>query len=148
MPDVTVKIQGMEELKQRLDSLNDGKLARSMLRSGAREAAKVLKEGQRDTVPVDTGELRDSIGIQVKGTRADNLVVLVGPDKKYNFIGRFHEFGTVHQGASHWMQRAFDETSKAALDRFVVVVKKKLDVRDYKELQRQIAEGLSEDVEK
>ena len=104
MPDVQIKVNGLDELKKRLTDLGDGKLARSMMRSGARKAAKVLMSGQLDTVPVETGELRDSIGIQVKGARADQLQVLIGPDKKWNYIGRFHEFGTKFMAGVHWMQ--------------------------------------------
>lgn len=138
-----VTVKGLDELKQRLTALNDGGLARSMMRSGARKAAKVLAEGQRETVPVSEGTLRDSIGIQVKGTTADTLQVLIGPDKKQNYIGRFHEFGTKFMQGIHWMQKAWDSTSKDALDAFIAEVKRRLDVKTYQDLRRAIEEGLS-----
>jgi HK97 gp10 family phage protein len=141
--EVTVEVKGLEELKQRLEALGDGKLARSMLRSGARKGAQVLAEGQRETVPVEHGYLRDTIGVQVKGTRSDVLNVLVGPDKKLNFIGRFLEFGTKKMAGNHWMQKAFDSTVNDALDVFVREVRRRLDVKVYRDLQRQIEEGLN-----
>ena len=147
MSDVVVKVNGLEELKRRLEELNDGKLARSMMRSGARKAAQVLAAGQRDTVPVDEGELRDAIGVQVKGASGDQLHVLIGPDKSRNYIGRFHEFGTKFMAGIHWMQKAFDFTSKDALAAFIAEVRRRLDVKTYQDLKRQIEDGLNTKVD-
>jgi HK97 gp10 family phage protein len=147
MDDVSIKVNGLGELKQRLEELNDGKLARSMMRSGARKAAKVLEAGQKEAVPVAQGDLRDSIGVQVTGARTDELHVLIGPDKRLNFIGRFHEFGTKFMAGIHWMQRAWDSTSSAALDAYIAEVKRRLDVKRYADLRRAIEEALSENIE-
>lgn len=144
MSEVTVKITGMEEIKKRLDDLQDGRLARSFMRSGARKAAQVLAKGQKQTVPFEHGDLSDSIGVQVKNANTDNLRVLVGPDRKYNFIGRFHEFGTKFVPAQHWMQKAFDNTVHEALAAFTNEVRRKLNVYDYKALKAQQAASDSE----
>jgi HK97 gp10 family phage protein len=143
MTDVAIKVNGLDELNRRLEDLNDGKLARSIMRSGSRKAAQVLAAEQKKTVPVEEGQLRDSIGVQVKNASSDKLQVLIGPDKKQNFIGRFHEFGTKFMTGIHWMQKAFDSASKDALDAFITEVKRRLDVKTYQDLKRAIEEGLS-----
>jgi HK97 gp10 family phage protein len=143
MNDVKVTVKGLDEVRRRLEELNDGKLARSIMRSGARKAAQVLKAAQQDECPVDRGNLRDSIGIQVTGAKGDTLIVKIGPDKRWNYIGRFHEFGTKFMAGIHWMQKAFDRSSKEALDAFITEVKRRLDVRTYRELRRMIEDGLN-----
>ena len=147
MPEpLTLKISGLDEINERLTELGNGKLALSMLRTGSRAAGKVLVLAQQDTVPVERGDLRDSIGVQYTA-KSGTPLTLVGPDKKLNFIGRFHEFGTKFMAGSHWMQRAFDMSCKDALDRFIAVVKRQLDRQVYKDLMAAIEEGLSESVE-
>lgn len=144
---VTIKVTGLEEIKRRLDELGNGRLARAMMRTGARKAAKVLLQGQQTTVPVREGKLRDSLGIQVKGAGTDTLRVLIGPDKSQNYIGRFHENGTKFMAGSHWMQRAFDSYSRQAMDAFTVEVTKLLDKKMYTELQAAIEAALNSEDE-
>jgi HK97 gp10 family phage protein len=146
MSEIKIKVTGLDELKRRLDELSDGKLARSMMRSGARKAAQVLAAAQKDEAPVDSGKLRDSIGVQVKGTNSDPLQVLIGPDKEWNYIGRFHEFGTKHMAGDHWMQRAFDSSSREALDAFITEVRRRLDVKTFADLKAMIADGLNTEI--
>lgn len=143
MSDVVIKVTGLEEIMERLNALEDNKLARAMMRTGSREAAKVLLEGQKETVPFETGKLEDSLGIQTKNAKSDNLQILIGPDKKLNFIGRFHEFGTKFMPGSHWMQKAWDETSKDALEVYIEKVRKLLDKRLWKDLMSAIEVSLN-----
>jgi len=114
------------------------------MRTGSREAAKVLLAAQKETVPVgDTGELLNSLGIQVKGANTDKLQILVGADREWNFIGRFHEFGTKKMAGSHWTQKAWDASCNEALNAFTNTVRKMLDKRMWSELKAGIEEGLS-----
>lgn len=144
MSDLTIRIQGMDELRRRLEELKDPKVARAMIRTGSRAAAKILLEAMRETVPVETGALLDSLGIQTKGANTDKLQVLIGPDKKWNFIGRFHEFGTKTMAGEHWMQKSWDASSKEALDAYVAKVQQLLDKKMYQDLMAAIEAGLSE----
>lgn len=77
----------------------------------------------------------------------DSVEVIIGPDRKWNFIGRFHEFGTEHEPATFWMTRAYDDTHEEALDAYIARVEKMLDKHTMDELLAAIQEGLSEDVE-
>lgn len=143
MSDITIRVSGLDELKRRLDSLDDGKLARSMMQTGARKAAKVLLAAQQQTVPVADGRLRDALGIQVKRAKSDKLQVLIGPDQKLNFIGRFHEFGTKFMAGIHWMQKAFDYSCNDALDIYTAEVTRMLDKKMYADLMAAIEDGLA-----
>jgi HK97 gp10 family phage protein len=141
-----VNVEGLQEVKDRLAALEDGKLTRSIQRSGSRAAGKVLLAGQQQTVPVESGKLLESLGIQVH-VSGGNVEVLIGPDRKWNFIGRFHEFGTEHEKASFWMTRAYDETHGEALDAYIERVRTMLDKHTMDELMSAIQEALSEDTE-
>jgi HK97 gp10 family phage protein len=143
MSDVVIRVEGLEELKRRLEELEDGRLARAMIRTGSRDAAKVLLAEQQNTVPVEEGKLRDSLGIQVKGAKTDKLQVLVGADKKYNFIGRFHEFGTKKMQGIHWTQKAWESSCNDALSAFVNKVRQLLDKKLYSDLKSAIEDALS-----
>jgi HK97 gp10 family phage protein len=142
MSDIALKVSGLDELKRRLEALDDGKLARSMRRTASRKAAKVLMATQQQTVPVEEGDLRDSIGIQVK---TEGQQTLIGPDERLNFIGRFHEFGTKHMAGIHWMQKAFDSASGEALDAYVAEAQRLLDKKQFSDLMAAIEEGLSKE---
>jgi HK97 gp10 family phage protein len=147
MPDVIVKVQGLEELKRRLEELSDPKTARAMMRTGSRAAAKVLLAAMQETVPVESGALLESLGIQVKGANSDSLHIFIGPDKKWNYIGRFHEFGTKFMAGDHWMQKSFDASSKDALQAYIDKVRQLLDRKTYQDLMAAIQAGLSEEIE-
>jgi len=138
-----IKVNGLEELKRRLEELEDGKMARAMMRTGSRRAAKVLLAGQQETVPFETGKLEGALGIQVKNAQSDNLQVLVGPDKSLNFIGRFHEFGTKFMAGVHWMQKAFDSSCDAALEAYTAEVKRLLDKKTWADFKAAIEEAVS-----
>jgi HK97 gp10 family phage protein len=145
--DVVIRVQGLDELKQRLESLNDGRAARAMMRTGSRKAAQVLLATQQETVPFETGRLEGALGIQVKTADADKLQVLIGPDQKLNYIGRFHEFGTKFMAGVHWMQKAFDASSNDALAAYITEVKRLLDKQTYADLMAAIQSGLSSGAE-
>lgn len=125
-----IEVVGIEEIKARLDRLSNPKTKLAMERVGCRAAAKVLVAAQQQTVPFLTGKLEGSLGIQVQ-KKGDNILVRIGPDKRWNYIGRFHEFGTKFMTGNHWMQKAFDSSAQQALDAYVAAVKKMFDKHEY-----------------
>jgi HK97 gp10 family phage protein len=137
-----IEIKGIEELKARLDRLSNEKTKIGIQRAGIRAASKVLLEAQKDTVPVDTGDLRDSIGMQIK-KKDGKLVAMIGADKKYNFIGCFHEFGTKFMTGEHWTQKAFDSSAHEALDAYTEAVKRLLDKHEWDDLVAAIEQAAS-----
>jgi len=125
-----IEVIGIEEIKARFDQLSDPKARLAIQRAGIRAACKVLLKAQQETVPFETGKLRDSLGIQIK-RRGDKLFAMVGADKRWNFIGRFHEFGTKFMAGTHWMQKAFDSSSKEALSAYEDAVRALFEKREW-----------------
>lgn len=128
-----IEVTGIEEIIRRLDELGP-KAQAAIERAGGRAAAKVLLQAQRQAVPVESGRLLMSLGMQTKKV-SGGLLTMIGPDKRRNFLGRFHEFGTKYMAGIHWMQKAFDSSAKAAQEAYIATVKKLLDKPHYDDLK-------------
>jgi HK97 gp10 family phage protein len=137
-----IEIRGIDEIKAKLDRLSSEKTKLAIQRAGARKAAKVLLNQQQDTVPFATGKLEGSLGIQVR-RRGNNIFVMIGPDKRFNFIGRFHEFGTKFMAGTHWMQKAFDASANQALDAYTAEVMRLFDKHEYDDLIAALEQSVS-----
>jgi HK97 gp10 family phage protein len=136
-----IEVKGIEEIKAKLDRLSNEKTKLAIQRAGIRRAAKVLIEAMKQRVPFDTGKLEGSIGMQVK-KNSGRLAALIGPDKKFNFIGRFHEFGTKYMVGEHWMQKSFDESANQALDAYVAEALRLFEKHEYDDLMAAIEASL------
>jgi len=84
---VTIKLEGIEDLKKALDGKVDE--YRAALESVVRNAAESVKSEWRADVPVDEGDYRDSIAAEVTGLTAE--IANVGKKGRH---GRYVEFGT------------------------------------------------------
>lgn len=133
-----IEIIGIEEIKAKLDRLSNEKTKLAIQRAGARKAAKVILAAQQQYVPFDTGKLEGALGIQTKKVGSIGVATAIGPDKKLNFIGRFHEFGTKKMAGDHWMQKAFDSSKDDALEAYVAEVTKLFDKHEYDDLMAAI----------
>lgn len=94
MADVTVS--GLAELHKMLQQL-PGKIEGNLMRGALRAGQKVFLDAARSRVPVDSGELRDSLRIQTKGKSKKFgwvRVNLVAGNKKA-WYAHMVEFGTV-----------------------------------------------------
>lgn len=79
MPQMTVQIEGLEELQARLSKAP--KLLEGAMRDGMKQATLLVERGAKERVPVDTGRLRSSItsevqsiGSSVRGVVGSNVV--------------------------------------------------------------------------
>jgi HK97 gp10 family phage protein len=116
--EIIFDVKGLDELEE---TLKEGgrKAALKFLRSVEKQAALPVLEAMQETVPIGlTGDLLVSLGIQSK-TSGDQLTIGVGASRDENYIGRFAEFGTVHQPAQHWMSRAWEASKDTAFDGFI-----------------------------
>lgn len=87
------KIKGGKELMTVLSSL-PAKIERNIMRSALNQGAKVIQAEAKANVPVESGELRDSIK---RSTRAERGRIKSNVTTKL-FYARFVEFGTAaHQ---------------------------------------------------
>lgn len=84
--DISVKIEGADELMSRLGGLIDG----ARMQNALAAAGEVVSADAKANCPVDTGYLRNSIAVQVDGNSA-----VIGPSADY---GIYVEFGTGSKG--------------------------------------------------
>lgn len=114
-----MKLRGMDELMSQIERI--GNIAEEKLVPLLKEAAEetILPEAKR-LVPVDTGELRDSLEIR---ETPNGIELYAGTDHALPV-----EFGTVHQEAQPYMRPAIDTQSDAMLkkvaDRLEIEIEK------------------------
>lgn len=85
-------IKGGAELQKFLDTL-PVKVERNIMRSALRAGAKPIAEEARSLVPIDSGELRDSIRVSTRSRRGVVSASVKAGNKKA-WYWRFVEFGT------------------------------------------------------
>ena len=129
--DVTVKIEGLEELRRALQEAGP-KLAKRAMRKALRKGAEVFVEAAKSRAPVlkegtpqrRPGELRDSIDASIKlSTKEEKGVAHIGPksekgkgSQQPGVYGMFVEFGSVHGPAQPYMRPAFEGSRERALE--------------------------------
>jgi HK97 gp10 family phage protein len=122
----TVEISGLKELEDTLADLGP-QLAKKALRKALKAAAEPLVEAAKAKAPVlaegtpqrRPGELRDSIGVQIKfDEKNQQAVAHIGPDKKI-YWSPMVEYGSVHNPTPvPFMRSSFDGSGKEALEKF------------------------------
>jgi HK97 gp10 family phage protein len=126
MANPTVKIEGLEQLSQRMKDFPD-KLVTKGVRASLTAGGEVLRQAISDGAPRsmdvthghEPGFLADHIAAKVSvSTRQDKGSVKVGP-VKMAFWGLFAEFGTRTQAAKPFIRPAFESQKQNALDAFV-----------------------------
>lgn len=106
-----VEILGIENLQKKLEKLAAALPHRKQAESLA-EAGELVAQEMRELAPVDTGRLRESIGVTVE----DGLVS-VGPTKPDAWYAHFLEFGTVEMAPRPFITPAFDHTQQQMEER-------------------------------
>ena len=98
---MTVKTEGFLDMDKALAEFSKA-TARNVMRRAAAAGAEVIGERARQLVPVDKGDLRDSIEVTTKlgprakgmSRKASEIEVYVGPTEDVRFRAHFIEFGT------------------------------------------------------
>ncbi|WP_273690256.1 HK97-gp10 family putative phage morphogenesis protein [Ketogulonicigenium vulgare] len=114
-----VKLEGFEGLSANLKNLEKASTRTSAVRSAMRKAAKPVIESAKSNVAVDSGALRDSIGIgstlnksqrrQAKASKEKGAVTqYLGSGGKGARHSHLVEFGTVDQPARPFLRPAWD----------------------------------------
>jgi len=113
------KIHGLQELDKKLREL-EPKLARKVTRKALRDAAKMTAAKAKELVPVDEGDLRDSIRVRSGKSRKGTVSVIVTTSASDNlftgesYYGAFLEFGTSTIEARPYLRPALEQTAQAA----------------------------------
>jgi len=114
---VVWSIEGAAEIEKFLIDIGPRPAARAGNRA-LRAAARVIMEEAKRLVPVDTGELRDSLAIVTKrqNSGSHTLSVDIGFRKPTSRRAHFAEFGTVNHAAKPFMRPAMDNKQGEAID--------------------------------
>lgn len=91
------KFKGGKELQDMLNTL-PARIERNIIRSAIRQGAKVIEEEAKRRVPVNSGDLRDSIRVSTRSRRGQAIATIKAGDENA-FYAHMVEFGT----APHWI---------------------------------------------
>ncbi len=126
MAEITMQVQGLRELEQKLHSLGP-QLAKNALRSSVNAAAQVVKKEAQTRVPVDTGRLKRALYVkhirEESNATQQTFYVSVREGKRYQqkdmdaFYWRFVEFGTVNKPPRPFLRPAFEAARERAIER-------------------------------
>ena len=110
------KFAGAKELEKALQDLGKA-TAKNTTRRALKKSAQIVADEAQILVPVDQGELMDSIKVSPKAKRnrtaKGEVEMFVGPTVYY---GHFVEFGTVKQSAQPFMRPAWEANKQVVLD--------------------------------
>jgi HK97 gp10 family phage protein len=110
---MATKVQGVDQLKRKLRAMPDA--ARREISRAMEQSAQEIVDLARSLVPVDQGDLRDSIGwswhglpqgsvelgsVRAQGRGAGNLAIVIYAGNEAVFWARWQEFGTRNHPAS------------------------------------------------
>lgn len=85
----TVRIDGMQQLNQRLEDLPD-RIQEALARA-VEESAEAVRDQTKRTVRVDEATLKENVGIKYE---EDGLIATVGWHEDEHHYAAFHEHGT------------------------------------------------------
>lgn len=116
-----MRITGAAEIAALLKQMPD-RVSQRVVENALRAGARVIAAEARENVPVDTGELRDSITVAVskwegRRRKRDEGVVFVGFKSPASRRAHLTEFGTVNQPAQPFMRPALDAKGAEAVER-------------------------------
>lgn len=114
------EVEGLQELLRALDntSLNLGgkrKLIVKSLRAGGQPILEAQKAAAPDDPETAESRIEENLGISVVEQTSEGAELRVGT-KKWGFIGRFAEHGTMNQPRRAWMGPSFDNTEEQAVE--------------------------------
>ena len=122
---LTMKVEGLDELNRRLNRL-ESKQIKKIVRSSAMKSTTPMVRAMKSNVEVDDGHLKKSIGRQSRFFRKGKFFSMkigirskqVADDSWINVYGPMLEYGTLKMSAKPWMRPAFDEHANPTILRF------------------------------
>ena len=119
----------MKEVLKNLEKLPE-KVQKRVVKGAVRAAAKPIVKEARRLVPVRTGNLKKSIGVNARRSDKTTVRVSISPRKggRYDgFYGHFVEFGTKNSAPHPFMRPAFEFAGGEAIKAFRAYMKKRID---------------------
>ncbi|MDB8794273.1 HK97 gp10 family phage protein [Romboutsia sp. 1001216sp1] len=106
----------LQEVLDRLEEL-ERKAQKEIATNALNAGADILLEGQIETAPEDTGELKKSLDkgkIKGTGTKAKITVGIENASEDVVRYGYYQEYGTENMIGNKWMKKAWNKNIKQA----------------------------------
>lgn len=107
-----------EELEQELVSMSK-KLQNEVLDEALNEGAKPVIKAMDKNVPIDTGELSDSLGeIKKEGSSTNRKIHLGSTSTKRKVVERayYQEYGNSSMLGKKWMKKSYEQSKDEAVE--------------------------------
>jgi HK97 gp10 family phage protein len=117
-------VRGDKEILAYLKTLD--KEVKDILSEAAEAGAKIVYDDARSNVPVDTGNLRESIEMKEGKKTEKRAIWQVRINLKKAFYGAFVELGTKNRPARPFLRRAVDRNKRRIGDKVIDVIKNKI----------------------
>jgi len=118
-----MKISGLKETFKALEQF-EPKVIKALERKALRKAAKMLQAEAKQIVPVDEGELKDSIAVKSGKRSKKKISMLVETDTTHSGIV---EYGGIHKEAEPYLRPAVDKNARAIVELFAKTLKEECD---------------------
>lgn len=112
----SIDVEGINGLLKSLVEMGGNTFAKKELRKAIRAGAKPMLAAVLSHVPVDTGELRESLKLRAIRRTRTGVGIRIGTSqhesafKGDQFYGAFEELGTAKQPGQPYLRPGFDET--------------------------------------
>lgn len=117
-------VRGDKEILAYLKTLD--KEVKDILSEAAEAGAKIVYDDAKSKVPVDTGNLRDSIEMKEGKKTEKRAIWQVIINLKKAFYGAFVELGTKDRPARPFLRNAVDRNKRRIGDKVIEVIKNKI----------------------
>ncbi|EQG35332.1 TPA: HK97 gp10 family phage protein [Clostridioides difficile] len=125
---MSMEWNGFSTLQQKLENL-EKKVSNEVVDKALDEGSKILLNGQKETVPVLTGNLLQSLGVFDKKGSGANKKVDIGiahnKDRSATY-GYYQNYGTEKMGGNGWIQKAWEAKIGEASSKIKEVLKESL----------------------
>ena len=124
---MSVKVDFNKALKElnKLNSTVQNKISEKALEAGCKVAVEEIKSG----TPVDTGALRENIGVINKSTKSTFKTRRIGvttKDKTIQARNFYTNYGNKYMNGTRWFKRSFNNSEKKIIKSMVEVIKENL----------------------
>lgn len=108
----------MEKLEDALAGINK-KASEQILDKALDEGAKPVLKAMDKNVPIDTGELSDSLGeIKKEGSKTNRKIHLGSTSNDRKIVERayYQEYGNSSMNGKKWMKKSYNKSKDEAID--------------------------------
>ncbi len=118
----------VSRLRQKMETMNK-RMAKQTLDKALESGGKVLVSAMEETVPVDTGELKASLGkIRIEGSNQDRKILtgIATDDREVIERGYYQEHGHSTMIGKKWMKQASLRSKKQAVETMIETLQEEL----------------------